>query len=323
MLKRTFLALLPAVLALAAPGALLAQPAYPTGPVRIIVPVAAGGTVDITTRALAARLAAALGQSVVVENKTGGAGVPATVAAIRAPADGQTLYMGTIGTIGVNPLLMKTPPYDPQRDLLPISIVAEVPGVLVTHPSVPANSVAELIRYAKQNPGKLNFGTPGNGTSPHMAAELFMQQAGVEFVHVPYQGTAPAMGDLLTGRIHLYFDNIITSRSHIQQGRLKGLAVTGAKRSPLLPALPTVSESGLRGFEVTGWLGLMAPAGTPPAVVRRLSAEIQKIAQSPDMKNQVVGAEWIGSTPEEFAGLIKSENERWAAVIKAAKLQQD
>lgn len=323
MFRRTFLGLLPITLALAAPSALQAQEAYPSGPVKIIVPVSAGGTVDITTRALAARLSAALGQNVIVENKPGGAGVPATLAGIRAPADGQTFYMGTIGTIGVNPLLMKKPPYDPQQDLVPVSLVAEVPGVLVTHPSVPVNSVAELIKYAKENPGKLNFGTPGNGTSPHMAAELFMQRAGVDFLHVPYKGTAPAMGDLLSGRIHLYFDNIITSRAHIAEGKLKALAVTGEKRSPLLPKLPTVSESGLPGFAVTGWLGLMAPAGTPAAVVQRVSAEIQKITRMPDMKDQVVGAVWIGSTPEEFKALIQSENERWGNVIKAANLQQD
>ena len=323
MFRRTFLGFLPATLALAAPTSILAQSAYPSGPVKIIVPVSAGGTVDITTRALAVKLADALGQSVVVENKTGGAGVPATLAAIRATADGQTLYMGTIGTIGVNPLLMKRPPYDPERDLVPVSLVAEVPGVLVTHPSVPANSVKELIAYAKANPGKLNFGTPGNGTSPHMAATLFMQRAGVELVHVPYQGTAPAMGDLLSGRVQLYFDNIITSRPHIQEKKLKALAVSGAKRSPLLPGVPTVSESGLPGFEVTGWLGLMAPAGTPQAVVQRLASEIQKITSLPDMKDKVVGAVWIGSTPEEFKALIKSEHERWAAVIEAGKLQQN
>jgi tripartite-type tricarboxylate transporter receptor subunit TctC len=310
------------LLLLASPFAARSQPAaYPSGPVRIIVPVLPGGTVDIISRAVAAKLSGALGQPFVVDNRTGGAGVPATLAAVRAVPDGYTLYMGTIGTVGVNPLLMKNPPYDPQRDLLPISLVGDVPGVLVVNPSVPANTVTELIQYAKQHPGQLNFGSPGNGSSPHMAAELFKQRAGVDIVHVPYAGASQALVGLMGGQIQMFFDNLITSLPYIKSGKLKALGVTAAQRSRFLPDLPSISESGLPGYEVTGWLGLMAPVGTPPAIVQRLATEVQKLA--PGLRSQIVGAEPIASTPDEFKAFIKAENERWATVIKTAKLAQE
>lgn len=296
---------------------------YPSSPVKIIVPVAPGGTVDITTRALAAKLSSALGQNFLVENRPGGSGVPAALAAIHARPDGYTLFMGTIGTVAVNPFLMSAQPYDPQKDLTTVSLVAEVPGVLVVHPSVPARSVQELIQYAKANPGKLNFGSPGNGTSPHMAGELFKQQTGVDMVHVPYSGASKVMVDFLAGRVQVFFDNIITSLPHIKSGELRPLAVTGARRSQYLPDLPTMAEAGLPGYAVTGWMGLMAPAGTPPAIVQRLSAEVQKIAAMPEMRNQVVGAEWTGSTPEEYGAFLKSEIDRWTSVIRAAHLRKE
>jgi tripartite-type tricarboxylate transporter receptor subunit TctC len=298
-----------------------AQQAMPSGPIRIVVPVSAGGTVDIVSRAVAARLQTALGESVIVENRTGASGVPATMNVVRAKPDGASLYMATIGTVAVNPHLMLKPPYDPQRDLVPISLVADVPGVLVVNAAAPYNTLAELLQYAKANPGKLNYGSPGNGTSPHMAAELFKQKAGVEIVHVPYAGAAQANVDLIGGQIQLYFDNIITAVPNIKAGKLKALAVTAAKRSRYLPDVPTISESGVPGYDVTGWMGLMAPAGTPDHIVRRLSAEVQKMARSPEMKAQIVGAETLGSTPEEFAKFLKSENERWAAVVKASKIE--
>ena len=298
-----------------------AQQAMPSGPIRIVVPVSAGGTVDIVSRAVAARLQTALGESVIVENRTGASGVPATMNVVRAKPDGASLYMATIGTVAVNPHLMLKPPYDPQRDLVPISLVADVPGVLVVNASAPYNTLAELLQYARANPGKLNYGSPGNGTSPHMAAELFKQKAGVEIVHVPYAGAAQANVDLIGGQIQLYFDNIITAVPNIKAGKLKALAVTAAKRSRYLPDVPTISESGVPGYDVTGWMGLMAPAGTPDHIVRRLSAEVQKMARSPEMKAQIVGAETLGSTPEEFAKFLKSENERWAAVVKASKIE--
>jgi tripartite-type tricarboxylate transporter receptor subunit TctC len=302
--------------------ALAQEPAYPTaGSIKIIVPVAAGGTVDLTTRALAAKLTAALGQTVLVENRTGGSGVPAALSAIHARPDGHTLFMGTIGTVAVNPFLMHQMPYDPQKDLVPVSLVADVPGVLVVNPSVPVKTVSELIAYAKSHPGKLNYGSPGNGTSPHLAAELFKQKAGVDMVHIPYSGASKVMVDLLGGKLDVFFDNIITSLPYIKAGKLRALAVTGAKRSEYLPQLPTIQEAGLPGYAVTGWMGLMAPAGTPPAIVQRLSAEVQKIADEPEMKNKVVGAVWTGSTPEEYRKYLAAEIERWTTLIRTAQLQ--
>jgi tripartite-type tricarboxylate transporter receptor subunit TctC len=305
---------------LAAPLTMAASKTYPDGPIRIVVPVSPGGTVDIISRAVAARLQEALGTSVIVENRTGGSGVPATLNVIHAKPDGNSLYMGTIGTVGVNPHLMRKPPYDPLQDLVPISLVADVPGVLVVDASSPFNSIGDLIQYAKKNPGKLNFGSPGNGTSPHMSAEVFAQKAGIEMVHVPYPGASQAIMDLMGGQVQLYFDNLITALPNIKAGKLKALAVTASKRSPYLPDVPTISESGVPGYDVTGWLGLMAPVGTPEPVIRRLSAEVQKMLKSPEMRAQLVGAEPIGSTPEEFASFLKADNDRWAAVVKASNI---
>ena len=321
--RRMLRAILPAVGLVGASLAAAQPAAYPTAPVKIIVPVAPGGTVDLTTRALAAKLSAAMGQPFVVENRTGGSGVPAALAAMRARPDGQTLFMGTIGTVAVNPFILKQLPYDPQKDFAPISLVADVPGVLVVNPSVPVKTVNELIAYAKTHPGRLNFASPGYGTSPHMAAELFKQKAGVDMVHVPYNGASKVMVDLLGGKIEVFFDNIITSLPHIKSGKLRALAVTGSKRSEYLPELPTIQEAGLPGYAVTGWMGLMAPAGTPPAIVQRLSAEVQKIADMPEMKDQVVGAVWTGSTPDEYRAFLHAEIERWTAVIRSAKLQRE
>ncbi|VTU46325.1 Argininosuccinate lyase (plasmid) [Variovorax sp. SRS16] len=292
----------------------------PEGPIRIVVPVSAGGTVDIVSRSVAAGLQQALGRSVIVENRTGGSGVPATLNVVHAKPDGTTLYMGTIGTVAVNPHLMRKPPYDPLRDLVPISLVADVPGVLVVSASSPFNTVGDLIAYAKKNPGKLNYGSAGNGTSSHMSAELFKQEAGVDILHVPYPGATPAVMDLIGGQVQMFFDNIITALPQIKGGKLKALAVSAAKRSRYLPDVPTIAESGVPKYDVTGWLGLMAPAGTPDAVVRRLSAEVQKLMRAPATQARIVGAETIGSTPEAFATFLKAENERWAAVIKASNI---
>jgi tripartite-type tricarboxylate transporter receptor subunit TctC len=180
--------------------------------------------------------------------------------------------------------------------------------------------VADLIAYARQHPGELNFGSPGNGTSPHMSGELFKQRAGINIVHVPYPGAAQAIVDLMGGQIQLYFDNLITSLPHIKSGKLKALAVTTTRRSAFLPDTPTISESGVPGYEVTGWLGLMAPVGTPPAIIRRLSDEVQKMARSPELKSQVTGADMVGDTPDEFKAFLKSENDRWAGVVKASSI---
>ncbi|MDN8618204.1 Bug family tripartite tricarboxylate transporter substrate binding protein [Variovorax ginsengisoli] len=320
-MKKSFGKLIGAVILFAAAHAAVGQTdGVPSGPIRIVVPVSAGGTVDIVSRTVAAGLQKSLGQSVIVENRTGGSGVPATLNVINARPDGTALYMGTIGTVAVNPHLMRKPPYDPMRDLVPISLVADVPGVLVVAASSPFNSVNDLIDYAKKNPGKLNYGSSGNGTSSHMSAELFKQDAGLDIVHVPYPGATQAVLDLMGGQVQLFFDNIITALPQIKAGKLKPLAVTASKRSHYMPEVPTISESGVPGYNVTGWLGLMAPVGTPDAVIRRLSTEVQQMVRTPAMKAQIVGAETIGSTPEEFAVYLKAENERWAGVVKASNI---
>jgi len=320
MIKQWKKALAALAMGAAAFAAAAAPSDLPSGPIRIVVPVSAGGTVDIVTRVVAAHLQTALGQGVVVDNRTGGSGVPAALNVVNARPDGSTLFMGTIGTVGVNPHLMRKPPYDPIGDFKPISLVADVPGVLVVNAKSPFNSVQDLIDYAKAHPGKLNFGSPGNGTSPHMAAELFNQRAGLDIVHIPYPGASQALVDLIAGQIDLYFDNVITSLPQIKSGKLKALGATAKKRSRYLPDVPTISESGVPGYDVTGWLGLMAPAKTPDAVVERLSREVQKILKDPAVQSQLVGADPIGSTPQEYASFLKSENDRWAAVVKASKI---
>lgn len=320
-MRKTLGKLIGALIFFAVAHAAIAQTnGVPNGAIRIVVPVSPGGTVDIVTRSVAAGLQQALGKSVIVENRTGGSGVPATLNVIHARPDGTVLYMGTIGTVAVNPHLMRKAPYDPIHDLVPISLVADVPGVLVVSSSSPFNSVNDLIQYAKKNPGKLNYGSSGNGTSSHMSAELFKQDAGIDITHVPYPGATQAVLDLMGGQVQLFFDNIITALPQIKAGKLKALAVTASKRSRYMPDVPTISESGVPGYNVTGWLGLMAPVGTPDAVVRRISTEVQKMVRTPAMQAQIVGAETIGSTPEEFAKYLKEENDRWAGVVKASNI---
>jgi tripartite-type tricarboxylate transporter receptor subunit TctC len=309
-----------------------AQAAWPTKPVRIVVPFPAAGTTDILARALAPELQRVFGQPFVVENKPGAGGNLGSAEVAKAAADGHTLLMGTVGTHAINPSLYPKMPYDAVKDFAPITLVAGVPNVLVVNPAnaqkYGINSVQDLARVAKSNPGRLNVASSGNGTSIHLAAELFKSMTGTFMVHFPYRGSGPALMDLMGGNMDLMFDNLPSSMPHIKSGKLKALAVTSAQRSSALPDVPTVEEVGgpaLKSFEASSWFGLLAPAGTPTDIVTRLQQETAKALASPALKErlQAQGAIPSGNTPAEFARLIDAESKKWAQVVKASGAKVD
>jgi tripartite-type tricarboxylate transporter receptor subunit TctC len=309
-----------------------AQGAWPSKPVRIVVPFPAGGTTDILARALAPELQRVFGQPFVVDNKPGAGGNLGAADVAKAPADGHTLLMGTVGTHGINASLYPKLPYDPIKDFVPVTLVAGVPNVLVLNPAKAQQygigSVADLIRYAKAHPGKLNMASSGNGTSIHLAGELFKTMTGTFMVHFPYRGSGPALIDLIGGSMDLMFDNLPSSMPHIQAGKLKALAVTSAQRSAALPELPTVAQAGgaaLEGYEASSWFGLLAPAGTPAEVVQRVQQEVARALASPALKErlQAQGAIPGGITSAEFARHIDAETKKWAQVVKASGAKVD
>ena len=303
-----------------APGSFAQAPAYPSHPVRIVVPFPAGGTTDILARAVAQRFTEAFGQTFIVDNRPGAGGnIGAELVAKSAP-DGYTLVMGTVGTHAINPSLYAKMPYDHIKDFAPVFLVAGVPNVLEVNPSLPVHSVAELVAYAKANPGKLDFASSGSGTSIHLSGEMFKTMAGVSMQHVPYKGSAPALQGLVGGQVQLMFDNLPSSLALIKAGKLRALAVTSAERSATLPDLPTIAESGYPGFEASSWFGLLAPAGTPPAIIAKLNAEGNAWLASPDAKQKLLaqGAIAAGGSPEDFAHHIAAETAKWAKVVKAS-----
>jgi tripartite-type tricarboxylate transporter receptor subunit TctC len=291
---------------------------YPVKPIRIVVPFPPGGATDILARDVAQKLTEAWGQQVIVDNRPGAGGNIGSELVAHSAPDGYTLEMGTVGTHAINASLSAKMPYDHVKDFAPVILVAGVPNVLVVNNAVPANSVAELIAYAKANPGKLNFASSGNGTSIHLSGELFKVMAGVQMTHIPYKGSAPALQDLLGGQVQLMFDNLPPSLPQIKAGKVRALAVTSLTRAPALPDVPTVAESGLPGFEASSWFGILAPAGTPPAIVAKLNAEIAKWLATPEAKEQLAkqGANAAGGTPEDFAKHIAAETAKWAKVVK-------
>jgi tripartite-type tricarboxylate transporter receptor subunit TctC len=291
---------------------------YPVKPIRIVVPFPPGGATDILARDVAQKLTEAWGQQVIVDNRPGAGGNIGSELVAHSAPDGYTLEMGTVGTHAINASLYAKMPYDHVKDFAPVILVAGVPNVLVVNNAVPANSVAELIAYAKANPGKLNFASSGNGTSIHLSGELFKVMAGVQMTHIPYKGSAPALQDLLGGQVQLMFDNLPPSLPQIKAGKVRALAVTSLTRAPALPDVPTVAESGLPGFEASSWFGILAPAGTPPAIVAKLNAEIAKWLATPEAKEQLAkqGANAAGGTPEDFAKHIAAETAKWAKVVK-------
>jgi len=298
---------------------------YPSKPIRLVVPYPPGGTTDILARDVGQRLTGTLGQSVVIDNRPGAAGNIGTEMVAKAAPDGYTLLMGTVNTHAINAGLYAKLPYDHIKDFAPVILVARVSNVLEVNPSVPVYTVADLIKLAKEKPGQLNFASSGSGTSIHMSGELFKTMAGVDMVHVPYKGSAPAISDLVGGQVQLMFDNLPSSLAMIKAGRLRPIAVTSAQRAPALPDVPTIAESGLPGFEATSWFGVVAPAGTPPAIISRLNAEIDKWVQSPEGKEKLVtqGAVPAGGTPEQFAAYIRAETDKWAKVVKASGAKAD
>lgn len=302
----------------------LAQ-AYPTKPVTIIVPFAAGGTTDILARIIGQALTAELGQSVVVDNRAGAGGNIGGQAAAKATPDGHTLFMGTVGTHAINASLYKKMPFDPVKDFAPLTRVANVPNLLVANPAQPYKSVKDLIAYAKANPGKVNFGSSGNGSSIHLSGELFKSLAKVDMQHVPHKGSAPAVTDLLGNQIGIMFDNMPSAIPHVRSGKLVPLAVTTAKRSPELPNVPTIAEAGVPGYEATSWFGMFAPAGTPAPVLAKLNAAIVKVLAQPDVKKKIneQGAEVYSETPEQFAAFIQAESVKWGKVVKESGASLD
>ena len=302
----------------------VAAQSYPAKPVRMIVPFPPGGPTDIVTRLMAPKMAAALGQQVVVENRAGAGGMIATEQVAKAAPDGYTIIMGTIGGMAVAMSLSPNRGYDTLRDFAPITQSVAVTSILVTHPSVPAKNVRELLNLAKKTPGKLNYASSGNGTVTHLAGELLKLLGKVDIVHVPYKGGAPALTALVSGEVDMSYENSLIITPHIKSGRVKALAVTGAKRSALLPDLPTIAET-LPGYSASGWYGLFAPAATPKPVLARLNAEAVKALRAADVADKLSGqgAEPIASSAEEFTAFVRSEIDKWANVVKAARMRTD
>jgi len=306
-------------------GAAFAEGPWPSRPVRIVVPFAAGGTTDILARALAPELSKAFGQSFIVDNRAGAGGNIGADIVAKSPNDGYTLLMGTVGTHGINRALYAKLPFDPIKDFAPVTLVAAVPNVMEMNAGkareMGIHNVADFIKYAKAHPGQLNMASSGNGTSIHLAGELFKSMTGTFMTHIPYRGSGPAIMDMLSGNADVMFDNIPSSIQQIKAGKLVALAVTSAKRSAALPDVPTVEEAGgpaLKGFEASSWFGLLAPAGTSPDIVNRIQQEAAKALGTPAVKEKLLaqGAVPSGNTPAEFTRLIANEHIKWAKVVK-------
>jgi len=287
---------------------------YPSKPLRMIVPFPPGGVTDIVARAVAVKLAIELGQPVVVENRAGASGVIGAEAGARSPADGYTLVMGNISTLGINPVTFAKLPYDPIASFDPISMVAIQPLIIAVHPSLPVKSLSELVQYAKSQPGKLNYGTAGS--SIHLAVEFFSTAAGIKMNHIPYKGSAPALTDLIGGQVQVMFDPFSSIYPFVASGKARALAVTTDKRSATAPALPTVAEFGYANFDVSSWQGIVVPAGTPKAVIQRLNRDLVKVLSMPEMKERFAQYSTVtaASTPEQFSSYIKEEIARWQQV---------
>jgi tripartite-type tricarboxylate transporter receptor subunit TctC len=326
---RRFLALLCALggalaaCALVAPGAVAQD--FPSRPMKIIVPFAPGGSTDVMARMMAEGLGSRFHQSVVVENRPGAGGNIGADVVAKAPPDGYTLVMGSIGTHATNSLIYSQMPYDTAKDFEPVTQVARVTLVLVVHPSLPVHSVQDLIALLRKEPGKYNYASGGVGASQHLAAELFEYMTRTRMIHVPYKGSAGALSDLLSGRVPIMFADLPLVLAHIQQGKLRALAVADAQRSPALPSVPTVAEAGVPGYEATAWYGLFAPAHTPAPIVARLQSEVAAILQEPDVRKRMteLGATPVGSTPQQFRAFQSAEIKRWKEVVDSAHIRME
>ncbi|MBI2317116.1 MAG: tripartite tricarboxylate transporter substrate binding protein [Betaproteobacteria bacterium] len=298
---------------------------FPGRSVRLVVPFPPAGVTDRIARLAAQKLGELWRQPVVIDNRPGASGIIAAELVAKAAPDGYTLLFGHIGTHAINASLFAKLPYRPVRDFAPVSLFATVPNLLLIHPSVPANSVTELIALAKARPGTLTYASPGSGTSGHMAGELFKSLAGVDIVHIPYKGAGAALQDVLSGQVSMMFDTVASSLPQARAGKLKGLAVTSASRVPIAPEIPTVAESGVPEFEIAPWFGVLAPAGTPASVVAKLSADLRRAVDSEEVSKPLSaqGVTLIGSSPQEFAAHIEREIPRWARIVKASGARAD
>jgi tripartite-type tricarboxylate transporter receptor subunit TctC len=299
--------------------------AWPAKPIRVVVPFPPGGGTDIIARETTQRVAAATGWTFVVDNKPGAGGNLGVDAVAKSPADGYTIVLGQTSNIAINPTLYAKMPYDSQKDLAPIVVLATAPPVMVTGANTPFKSLAETVNAAKAKPGQLNFASPGNGTVAHLTAEMFQKAAGITTQHVPYKGAAQALTDVVGGTVDLYMGSVPTLLGQIKQGKVRPLAVTSAKRVDDLPNVPTINESGYKGFDATSWFGLLAPANTPKEVVAKLNAEFNKALRTPELSKRLSdeGADPAGGTPEQFAALIKDDIPRWGKVVKESGAKVD
>jgi tripartite-type tricarboxylate transporter receptor subunit TctC len=318
--RRTLLAIAAATFASGA----FAQ-AFPSKAIRLIVPFPPGGGTDIIARETAQKVATATGWTFVIENKPGAGGNMGVDAVAKAPADGYTIVLGQTSNLAINPTLYAKMPYEPQKDLAPILLVANAPLVMVTSANSSYKTLADAVNAAKAKPGAINFASPGNGTVAHLTSELFQKAAGIKTQHVPYKGAAMALTDVISGTVDLYMSSVPTLLGQIKQGKLRALAVTSAKRVDDLPNVPTINESGYKGFDAVTWFGLLAPAGTPKDVVAKLNAEFNKALQQPELRKKLgdEGADAAGGTPEQFAALIKDEASRWGKVVKESGARID
>ncbi len=314
-----------AAVVLAACAATASAQNYPNRLIRLVVPWTPGGAADILSRTVAQKMSENVGQQVLVDNRPGANGIIGTEFAARAPADGYTLLMGATGPNSVLPSLAPKLPYDALKDFAPVSLIATTTYVLSVHPTMAVNSVKELVALAKSKPGQFTFASPGSGTPNHLSGEMFKAAAGIDIQHVPYKGSAPAMTDVMGGQVTMTFENIAPSLPHIKAGKLKPLGITAAKRSALLPDVPTIAESGFPGFQAVGWFGILAPRNTPAPVISQLNAEIVRILRLPEVRERLLalGVEVHGSTPEEFDAFGRAEIEKWAKVVKTANVRLD
>jgi tripartite-type tricarboxylate transporter receptor subunit TctC len=306
------------------PLAVAAQGAYPSKPIRMIVPYPPGGPTDVLGRIVAQKLSESLGQQVVIENRPGASGMIGSELVAKAAPDGYTLLTNASIHV-INPSLYPKMNFDALRDFAPVSLIAQVPLILVVNPGLPVKSVPELIALAKAQPNRLNFGSSGNAAAPHLAGESFKIATGVQMQHVPYKGSAPALTDLIGGQVQLIFDSMPSAMPHVKSGKVRALAVTTAKRSPTVPDLPTIAESGVPGFDISTWYGVWAPAGTPKDIVNKIAAEIAKALHQPAVRERLaaLGAEPVGNTPEEFAAYCQSELAKWSKIVRESGAKAD
>lgn len=326
-INKTLRALLLASLSITAASTVYAQALenYPTRPVTIVVPFPPGGGTDVGARLVAQKLSLKWGQPVIVENRGGAAGRLGADVVAKAKPDGYTLLVGNVGTQSVNPALYKKMPYDPDKAFAPIGMIAELPLVMLVTPALPWQNVKDVVEAAKKEPGKITFASSGAGGAPHLAGEIFQQASGTKMLHIAYKGGGPAALDLMAGHVNIYFGTVLESVGHVKSGKLKGLGVTSASRSPALPELPTIAESGYAGFDTGSWIGMLAPAGTPAAIVNKVSADLREVLALPDTKNTLItqGATPWPMTPEQFAARINSDRQRYGKIIEENNLSAD